>query len=241
MTLFKDRYRVETGRLNDWDYTSSGYYFVTICTRNRECSLGDVINGVINLSAIGEIVAEEWQKTAKIREYVEMDEWVIMPNHIHGIVIICDQTLQRGASNRNSLIRETFKQELAISETPKTETSHRGVSTGGRGQDCRDVPVARLKYPAAGIDSGNVKTEDIPPRDAPSGRLKQGSLGSILGQFKSVCTKRIWTSGYNFAWQSRFYDEILRDEKSLDTIRHYIRNNPLQWQLDKENPANNLK
>jgi putative transposase len=88
MTLFKDRYRAESSRLKGWDYSAVGYYFVTICTRNRECWLGEVANGIMRLSSVGEIIAAEWQKTSSLRENVTLDEWVVMPNHIHGIVCI---------------------------------------------------------------------------------------------------------------------------------------------------------
>jgi len=90
MTLFKDRYRAESARLKGWDYSSVGYYFVTICTLEKLCTLGNVVDGVIRLSPVGEIVAEEWQKTAQIRGNVTLDEWVVMPNHVHGIICIND-------------------------------------------------------------------------------------------------------------------------------------------------------
>ena len=82
MTLYKDRYRAESARLNDWDYSAAGCYFVTICTRDRECWLGEVTDGVMALSSMGEIIAEEWQKTATIRGNITLDEWVVMPNHV---------------------------------------------------------------------------------------------------------------------------------------------------------------
>src|SRR6266702_5532956 len=88
MTLFKDRYRVESARLKGWDYSAAGYYFVTICTRNRECWLGEVIDGIMRLSSVGEVVAEEWLKTSQMRDNVTLDDWVVMPNHLHGIVVI---------------------------------------------------------------------------------------------------------------------------------------------------------
>jgi len=68
-------------------------------------------------------------------------------------------------------------------------------------------------------------------------RLQPNSLGSIINQFKSVCTKRIRAAGHpQFAWQSRFYDHIIRNEKSLMAIRQYIYNNPAKWEFDRENP-----
>ncbi len=88
MTLFKNKYRVESSRLPDWDYGQAGYYYVTICTKNREPFLGTIVQDDILLSPIGNIVAEEWLKTAVIRPNIELDAWIIMPNHVHLIVLI---------------------------------------------------------------------------------------------------------------------------------------------------------
>jgi putative transposase len=191
MTKFKDKYRVESTRLPGWDYAGAGWYFVTICTRNRECLFGEIVDGEMRLSSIGEIVAEEWQKTPDIRPNVVLDEWVIMPNHLHGIIVILEP--------RDRTVVETSRQ-------PVVETSRRDVST-------------------------------TTPTTTP--RLKAGSLGAIIGQIKSVCTKRIWAAGHTgFRWQSRFYDHIIRDEGALQRIREYIVNNPANWAEDRINPAN---
>ena len=70
--------------------------------------------------------------------------------------------------------------------------------------------------------------------------LKPNSLGSIIGQFKSVCTKRIRQQGFtNFRWQTRFHDPIIRDKASLQRIRQYITDNPAKWELDRNYPKNN--
>ena len=70
-------------------------------------------------------------------------------------------------------------------------------------------------------------------------RLKPKSLGSIIGQIKTACTKRTWEAGFDdFEWQDRFYDYIIRDDESLHNIQEYIINNPHKWELDKNNPAN---
>jgi len=75
-------------RLRGYDYTQSGAYFVTICTQNRECLFGDIVNGKMVLNEYGKIVVAEWKKTAEIRDEIELDEWVVMPNHFHGIVVV---------------------------------------------------------------------------------------------------------------------------------------------------------
>ncbi len=75
-------------RLKGYDYTQPGAYFVTICTFHREEIFGEVVDGVMRVNPSGEIVREEWLKTAQIHQEVELyeDEFVIMPNHIHGII-----------------------------------------------------------------------------------------------------------------------------------------------------------
>ncbi len=186
MEKFRGRYRVESARLQGWDYRAAGWYFVTVCTKDRVPFFGDVINGEMVLSPIGRIVAEEWQRTPEIRSNVVLDEWVIMPNHLHGILVIVDTP-------------------DAVVETPR------------RG---RDALPGRLY-------GGNAST-------GTGGRLVAGSVGAIIGQVKSVCTKRIRAAGHSdFAWQGRFHDHIIRNDESLQRIRAYIVSNPAKWTEDQ--------
>ena len=83
-------------RLQGYDYSQAGAYFVTICTQNRQCLFGDILDGEILLNEAGWIVANEWIKTPVIRTEIELDEWVVMPNHVHGILLIT------GSTDRNS-------------------------------------------------------------------------------------------------------------------------------------------
>ena len=75
-------------RLPAYDYAQAGAYFVTIVTNVRACLFGEILDGEMRLSKAGEIVAQEWQRSAEIREEIKLDEWVVMPNHIHGIIFI---------------------------------------------------------------------------------------------------------------------------------------------------------
>ncbi len=79
-------------RLRGWDYTQPGAYFVTICTHERVHLFGEIVDGDMRLNAFGEIVWEEWFRSAEIRAEIELfpDEFVVMPNHIHGIVWIVE-------------------------------------------------------------------------------------------------------------------------------------------------------
>ena len=89
MTLFKNKYRIESTRLNGWDYRNPGYYFVTICTKNREPYFGRVVHGGTVLSPVGKISAQCWRDIPRHHAGVELDEFVIMPDHMHGIVVLC--------------------------------------------------------------------------------------------------------------------------------------------------------
>jgi REP element-mobilizing transposase RayT len=77
-------------RLRDYDYTQGGAYFLTVCVHDRACLLGEIVNGDIRLSAYGEIVDHEWQRTPSLRPQVSLDLYVIMPNHFHAILVITD-------------------------------------------------------------------------------------------------------------------------------------------------------
>lgn len=188
MTLFKNRYRVESARLPHFDYSSSGRYFVTICTNNKACHFGDVVNGEMCLSSIGEIVADEWQNTPKVRPNVILDSWVVMPNHVHGIIVIDEMKIRDVTPGHGNV---------------SVETTHRVVST---------------------------KTKTT---------LQRNSLGAIIGQFKSKCTKRIHAAGFlDFSWQARFFDHIVRNGSDLDRIRQYILENPAKWSKDDNYPRN---
>ena len=164
------KYRIESARLKNWDYSTAWWYYVTINTKNHVEWFGNVKNKKMYLNDIGKIVENEWLKTELIRKNIELDYYVVMPNHLHGIIIINESV----------------------------ETTRRVVST----------------------------------------TLQPNSLGSIIGQFKSVCTKQIRKFEPNFKWQARFYDRIIRNDKELYKIRNYIEQNPLRWELDKYLPDN---
>jgi REP element-mobilizing transposase RayT len=86
--LNKEKYHRRSLRLKGYDYSQPGTYFITICTKNRECLLGEIKNGKIILNEFGEIAKSEWIKSSIIRKEIKLDEFMIMPNHIHGIIII---------------------------------------------------------------------------------------------------------------------------------------------------------
>lgn len=86
----QNKYRGQTTRLQSWDYSSEGSYFITICTKFNQHFFGKVVNGEMELSDIGKVVNEEWIKSIKMRPEMEIElgEFVVMPNHFHAIINI---------------------------------------------------------------------------------------------------------------------------------------------------------
>lgn len=78
----------QSPRLSGYDYSQDGGYFVTICTQNRACLFGEVLDGQMRVNGFGQVVEEEWLQTAVLRPMVQLDAFVVMPNHIHGIIFI---------------------------------------------------------------------------------------------------------------------------------------------------------
>ncbi len=88
MDLYKNKYRIASARLQTWDYASEGAYFITICTKDRIHYFGDVVNGKMILSNVGVIANLMWYEIVKHTKNIELGEFVVMPNHIHGILIL---------------------------------------------------------------------------------------------------------------------------------------------------------
>jgi REP element-mobilizing transposase RayT len=178
MTKFKDKYRVESTRLPEWDYAAAGWYFVTICVKDRQHVFGHVHDGEMQLSALGNIAHQFLADIPIHFPLTEIDVFVVMPNHVHAIVVIHDNI-----------------------ETPRVETPR----------------VASLRQPKRKF-----------------GPLQPGSLSKIIQAYKAVVTRQARNNcNADFAWQERFYDHIIRDDRSLENIRVYIIGNPIKWEEDE--------
>lgn len=189
-------------RLKGYDYTQPGAYFITLCTYQRDEIFGEIIDGEMKLSALGEIVREEWLRSANIRKEIQIfeDEFVIMPNHFHGINWIVGADGVRPDMERAHAMRPDV-----MHPNPRIPDARR------ENQDARRASLRRV------------------PR----------SLGSFIAGFKASVTSR---AGREFnmtgIWQRDYYDHIIRNDRELKDIRWYILNNPLNWQLDRDNAQN---
>ena len=88
-------------RLGTYDYSRKGAYFFTICSWKRECLFGEIVDGNIHLNENGRVVTQEWNRSTAIRREIELDEFIVMPNHIHGILSIHTDVV--GANGRSPL------------------------------------------------------------------------------------------------------------------------------------------
>jgi REP element-mobilizing transposase RayT len=203
MSLFRNKYRIASARCPQWDYSSPGYYFVTICTKNREYFLSDVVHDKIVLKPAGIIANEEWLATPKIRPNIEIDEYIIMPNHIHGIIRIKSsprivQTPRCGVSS----VLSDKSGNPNIQEPP-----HRDVSTDDKSKNIKNKTPKNWKPGVLGAIIGQFKNT-----------TKRLIRKSALPEFD---------------WQPRFWDHIIRDDRELYAIRRYIHNNPRNWDKDR--------
>lgn len=153
-------------RLQKGNYSWPGMYFVTINAKFRKHYFGEIVDNEVILSDIGEEVKRQWLLTPSIRPDMNLalDEFVIMPNHFHGII---------------------------------------------------------------GIGKNEINAEFIRSGGTFGPQIK--NLGSIIRGFKSSVTEWCLINKKKFDWQSRFWDELIRDDKMLNNIRNYIRNNPKKW------------
>jgi REP element-mobilizing transposase RayT len=88
MIMYRGKYRIESTRLRGWDYSSAGFYFVTVCTKDKHPYFGSIEDGEVKFSSIGEFADRFWIEIPRHFSSVEIDEYVVMPNHVHGIVVI---------------------------------------------------------------------------------------------------------------------------------------------------------
>ncbi|MFA5103655.1 MAG: transposase [Candidatus Margulisiibacteriota bacterium] len=139
MSLFKGRYRIETDRLKGWDYSSNGYYFVTICTKNRYPYFGEIKNVKMQLSEIGDIAKRCWNDIPDHFENVILDEYVVMPDHTHGIIVIDRAHNGRcNANGRGAINRASTTNYMA------TNRDFAGGITGYRNPMLTDVSLSKI-------------------------------------------------------------------------------------------------
>ncbi|MEO7282500.1 transposase [Gelidibacter sp.] len=194
-------------RLKGYDYSQAGLYFITICCQDRIHRFGHVENDTMILNEFGIVAYNEWMSTPNIRANVTLGEFIIMPNHIHGIIRI----LRRGELHSPDNELHSPDNEL---HSPDNELHSPDNELHS--------PDNELHSPD---DSGVCKT----PVRSPS-----QTIGAIVRGYKSSVTKQLGLLGFNGKlWQRNYYEHIIRNEQSYNTISEYIIKNPAKWADDK--------
>lgn len=241
MDKFQNKFRIQSARLQNWDYGWNAPYFVTICTANRELFFGDVMDDIMNLSEIGKIANKYWLEIPEHFPFVKLDVHVVMPNHVHGIVIIDKPddgknekriTGQNDGNNVGANVGRNVERNVG-----RNVERNVGSNVGRNVERNVGSNVGRnVETPKLGVSTPQTPQTPQTPKQsqtaAASGKWKPATLGSIINQFKRICTIESRKINPDFAWQSRYHDHIIRNDTEYQRIKNYIINNPKKWNND---------
>jgi putative transposase len=241
MAKFNNQYRAESNRMPGWEYSRNGYYFLTPVVLGFICYFGKIENGRMILSDFGKIALEEWHKSFEIRNELFLDEFILMPNHLHAILII--------------------KNPENISPGHIGNESHGNIGNESPGNIGNVSPshIGNESHGNIGNEShgniGNVQTHgraSLPFPESPESPIRQNklsrppkSISSFMAGYKSATTSKIddFIDRHHLAmpkfnrnnrlWQTNYHDHIIRNDIEYWRIKTYIKNNPKNWDSDK--------
>ena len=190
-------------RVKGYDYAQDGAYFVTICAQSKQCLFGDIAKGEMKLNDVGRMVNDHWIGLKNRFSNIEIDEFIVMPNHFHGIIVI----FSVGAGLVSALPEHGIfpKSSKGVKQrNGSTEANNTKMRADTRPAPTNTVGdmMCAFKSLVANEYIKSVKSGKFPPFE------------------KSV-------------WQRNYYEHIIRDDNDLDRIREYIINNPLNWEIDE--------
>ena len=247
MEKYKGKYRIASSRCQTWDYGWDAAYFITINTKNRIHYFGKIVDEEMYLSQVGVIANDCWREIINHAKNIKLGSFVVMPNHIHGILILDgNNRFVRNFGN----VGENDIDNVGENDIVIVETRH---ALSLRQYDPNDANVSNVsnaaKNPNDANDSKNQNRKNDQMKQSPSstqplitpGKQRfrnqgRNTISSIVGSYKSAVSKEVHRLGYNFAWQSRFHDHIIRDEAEYLRISNYIESNICNWA--KKNPCN---
>lgn len=192
-------------RLVGYDYSQAGLYFVTLVCQDRAHLFGAIKDGIMCLNEFGQIAVDEWLHTQEVRDNVVLHEYVVMPNHIHGIIEILFP------KESNNIVGEFRSPSQTI------------------GAIIRGYKIATIKR----IKELVKRTEES-KGEYSKGEYSKGEL-QFAPTFPTNPTREIIKSLDYKIWQRNYYEHIIRDEKAYINISNYIIENPKRWINDEYN------
>ena len=209
MSLFQNKYRIESARLNNWNYNSMGAYFITICTKKHTHFFGQIV-------PISYISSVETPCLASLNE--------ITPN----LSIETPNMASLQSTVQNQMVLSKIGQ-IVHAEWLKTPTIRPNMNLF-----LGEFVVMPNHFHAIiliGENKYNKRPSSVQSIPGP----QRNNLSSIIRGFKSTVTVQARLIDPDFAWQTRFHDHLIQDNKEYNRIQKYIRNNPLSWKKDKFN------
>lgn len=203
---YKNKYRVPSARLQTWNYGWDAAYFITICTKNRKWFFGDVVDNEMKLSQIGIMADLCWYEIKNHAKNVKLGEYIVMPNHVHGIVVL-------DGNNGSSW-----------------DVDGDGNRDGNGNRDGTVETRHALSLPTP-MSMNNKSTKTIGQQRFQN--QGKNTISSIIGAYKSAVSFHAHRLEFEFDWQARFYDNIIRSEGSFQRITEYIKDNPANWKEDR--------
>lgn len=195
-------------RLQGYDYSREGLYFITLCCQDRAHLFGEIVDGEMILNDAGLQAQKCWQDIPNHFPNAVLHEYIIMPNHIHGIIefVGANQYSPNNNSPNNGSPNQTFSDN---------------------GNDVENNDKAKNLELVNG-------TKNFSPLPNATWRSPSKTIGSVIRGFKIGVTKwmRNNTTVVN-VWQRNYYDHIIRNEQDYERISEYIKNNPILWKEDR--------
>ena len=201
-----DKHNRRSIRLKGYDYSRPGFYYVTICTQDRVERFGTVSDAKMVLNDAGKLVDAEWNRIPERYDHVVMDEYKIMPNHLHGILEI----VRRGGVTPPSL--NTGNPCEGNPDTPNIGTS---------------INTIKPKETVTNTGAVTAPLQSVPPLGKVIGHFKY-EITKTLNEIDGTPGRKVLQRG--------FHDHIIRNEEELNRIRRYIIDNPKNWAEDENNP-----
>ncbi len=239
-TYYKNKYRNESIRLQNWDYRWDSSYFITICAKKNY--FGEIQNNKMHLSPIGVLADVFWFEIKNHAKNVLLESFVVMPNHIHGIITLNggwmdDNYMDDGnvgmgnfigngdsVGNVDSVgIGHALSLQNQIVNQPIFKQNHTQNHSLPKNNEYKQN-INNIPW-----DTNNRKT--IGQKRFQN--IGKNSISSIVGSYKSAVTKHARRLGFEFEWQKLFYENKIRNEESHDNITNYIKNNIVNWDKDR--------
>ncbi|MBL0126088.1 MAG: hypothetical protein IPP83_01255 [Flavobacteriales bacterium] len=242
-----ERYHRRSIRLRGYDYARAGAYYVTVCTHERGHIFGHIADGVMMPNTMGELAQRCWDAIPEHMPHVDVGEFVVMPNHVHGIVVIRERLVDVHGGATDGAVGGVSDGVMGVGarhDAPNTNATAPDANAPNviprpdPPTEYDDDPNTPGPHTGARHDAPLPNTPPTDPRAKPPG-IPSGALGQIVASFKSSVTRIAYRDGLlprgTPIWQRGYYEHIIRDDAEHDRIARYIADNLRNWKGDRFN------